>query len=417
MAHGTGPSMPPDELARMLDLLTEQVVRYRVDDLCIVYCNRAYASQFKADPDDLIGTPLTGMLNDREMAGLHAQLGRLGPEAPHLRDTEPRPASRTPGMWIEWADRYLPLPTGAEILAVGRDVTERHLAEQRLAASESMFRTLAEASSDLVWRLQVTPEPRLTYVSPSVETLLGWDKERLLGDPEQILHVLDDDGRTAFARALAGDEPPERFDLQFRRPDDTWVTIEMHVARIPGGWQGIGRDVTEMRQMQDGLADLALRDPLTGAANRRLLSMLLDAALTRNAREGTSLVLSYIDLDDFKPVNDVFGHAAGDMVLLEVARRLTSTVRGADIVARIGGDEFVVVHEAEPGAAERILRRLVEVLSPPYLLPDGSEVLCPPSVGAAVSTDHADADDLLAAADEAMYAAKRAHRAARRAHV
>lgn len=165
--------LPEGELARMLDLLSEPVARYRVDDLRLVYCNRAWAAQFRADPTELIGTPIDRLLNPVEIEGLHLQLARLGPENPYLRDVEPRPASRTPGRWVEWADRYLPLPGGGEVLAVGRDVTERHLAEQRLAASEVLFRTLAEAASDLVWRLTVTPVGELSYVSPAIETLTG----------------------------------------------------------------------------------------------------------------------------------------------------------------------------------------------------------------------------------------------------
>ncbi len=410
------PGLPDAELARTLDLLSEQVARYRVDDLRLTYCNRAWANQFRREPGELIGTPIDQLLNESERAGLWAQLARLGPDTPFLRDAEPRPASRNADRWVEWADRYLPLPGGAEVLAVGRDVTERHNAELRLAASEDLFRSLAEAATDLVWRLTATPAVGLSYVSPSLEALTGWQAPEVTGDLDRLRGVLDEHGSEVLDRALAGDQPPERFDMRMRRADGGWVTLEMHVARLPDGWQGIGRDVTQLRRLQQELADLALRDPLTGLANRRLLGILLDAALARVERTGAPLLVSLVDLDDFKRVNDEYGHAAGDAVLRQVGQRLHATVRGADVVARLGGDEFVTVHETDRGGAEVILRRLAAVLTPAYVLPDGTLVRCLPSIGSASSHDSTAAQDLLAAADEAMYRAKRAHRADRDAN-
>lgn len=402
--------LPDAELARTLDLLSEAVARYRVDDRRLTYCNRAWADQFRREPDDLIGTPIDELLNDSERAGLWAQLARLGPDTPFLRDPEIRPASRNPNRWVEWADRYLPLPGGAEVLAVGRDVTERHNAELRLAASEDLFRSLAEAATDLVWRLTAAG---LTYVSPSVEALTGWRAAEVTGDLRRLRAVLDEHGNGIVDRALAGEEPPERFDMRMRRMDGGWVTLEMHVARLPDGWQGIGRDVTQLRRLQQELADLALKDPLTGLANRRLLEILLDAALARAERNGEPLLVSLVDLDDFKRVNDEHGHAAGDAVLRQLGQRLQATVRGADVVARLGGDEFVTVHEADHGGAEAILRRLGAVLTPAYVLPNGTLMTCLPSIGSASSHDNATAEGILAAADAAMYRAKREHRAAR----
>ncbi|MDO8121728.1 diguanylate cyclase [Isoptericola sp. b490] len=407
---GAGPWLPDGELARTLDLLSELVVRYRVDDLKLVYCNRAWAGQFREDPASLLGRPLDQLLNDAEMAGLRAQLSRLGPDAPFLHDERPRPASRDRERWVEWTDRYLPLPGGPEVLAVGRDVTERHNAQLALAASENLFRTLAESATDLVWRLGTDP-PALTYLSPSIERIAGWPADRITGDVERLRGYLDDDGRQVLERALAGDQPPDRFDLRLQRADGAWVTLEMQVARLPDGWQGIGRDVTKIRELQTELEDLALRDPLTGLANRRLLAVLLEAGLARAARTGAHLVVSLVDLDDFKAVNDEHGHAAGDAVLQEAARRLTEGVRGADVVARLGGDEFVTVHETDATGGRAVLRRLAQVLSPPYRLPSGAEVVCAPSIGTADSAHHSEAADLLAAADSAMYAAKRRHRA------
>jgi len=402
-------------LAQTLDLLAERVARYRAADLVIVYCNRSWAAQFAAEPEELVGQPITTFLDPQEVRGLYAQLARLSPAAPFLHDTEVRPASREPGRWIEWSDRYLTGPDGPDILAVGRDVTERREAEARLAESEARFRGLAEHSSDLIFRLSVKPVPHLSYASPSIERLTGWPASAFATDLGLLLEKTDDDGRGVVAAAVEGVDPPERFDLRIRRPDGTWTALELQVVRMPDGWQGMARDVTEVRRLQDDLATLALHDPLTGLANRRLLDLLLEPALARSQRTGGTILVTYLDLDDFKVVNDTYGHAAGDDVLVEVARRLAGTVRGADVVARLGGDEFVTLHESEQCGTEAVLERIASALEAPYLLPDGTTMPCRASIGHVTTSGEVSAAELLDQADAAMYMVKRARRAARSA--
>ena len=137
----------------------------------------------------------------------------------------------------------------------------------------------------------------------------------------------------------------------------------MQTTRIRGGLQGVSRDVTELRHLQEKLEALALRDPLTGLANRRLFNELLDADLARTQRSGLPLAVAFLDLDGFKNVNDTYGHDVGDLVLCETARRLVSTVRGADIVARLGGDEFVVVYEPNDPNSSNLIERMDRALS------------------------------------------------------
>ena len=139
--------------------------------------------------------------------------------------------------------------------------------------------------------------------------------------------------------------------------------------------QGVTRDVTELRRLQDRLAALALRDPLTGLANRRLLDELLDAELARTQRSEVPLAVAYIDLDGLKQVNDTYGHDAGDMVLCETARRLVAIVRGADVVARLGGDEFVVVYEPNDPSSDRLVDRIDEALVEPIEIGKGARLL------------------------------------------
>ncbi|MEO5839580.1 MAG: sensor domain-containing diguanylate cyclase [Acidimicrobiales bacterium] len=396
-------------VAGMLDALPERVIRYRLADLTVTYCNVAWAAGHNLEPAQIIGRTLDELLTTAEKVGLESQLRRLGPDTPLLADEIARPAPNAPGQWVEWVDQYLPGPDGAEVLAVGRDVTGRYIAELNLAASEARFRDLADQSADVVWRFVTEPFPHFDYVSPSVENILGYPPSMFLGDLAPFLDILDDEGRALIAAALRGRPMPERQDFRYRTSDGSIVIGEMQTTSISGGLQGVSRDVTELRNLQANLAALALRDPLTGLANRRLLDELLDAGLAHAQRDNLTLAVAYIDLDGFKKVNDAYGHDAGDVVLCETARRLLSIVRTADLVARLGGDEFVIVYEPNQSGSEGLIARINEVLAMPISVSPIVAVFCQASVGYAdTRTAGRDRPALLAAADAAMYDAKRA---------
>ena len=400
------------DAAAMLDLLPERVNRYRLTDLAITYCNAAWAAQYGVDPGDAIGRHLDELLSPDEMNGLRQQLAVLGPDNPVLIDPVPRAVPNAPGQWLEWVDRYLPSPEGGEILSVGRDVTARHLAEIQLADSEARFRDLADKSSDIVWHLWFEPQPHFDYVSPSVESILGYPPAFFLDDFSRLVDVVDEDGRSRIQRAISGEQPLQRFDFRLRHADGSWVVVETRSTTVTKGMQGVTRDVTELRRLQEATAALALRDPLTGLANRRLFDELLDAELARTERAGVPLAVAYIDLDGLKQVNDTHGHDAGDHVLCESARRLVEVV-GADVVARLGGDEFAIVYEPDDASSTGLVDRIDAALALPFAIPAGVSVSCAASIGYAdTATVTGGAAELLAAADGAMYRVKRARRAA-----
>jgi len=335
---------------------------------------------------------------------------RIGPigdfQKTLIPDAAPREDSYQPGRWIQWVDRYLP---SRQIIAVGRDVTEQHDAELRLAESEARFRQLADHSVDVVWRLVDRPEPHFDYLSPSVEQMLGHPAAYFMEDLGRMIELLDDDSRRLVEGALAGTQLPQRCDLRYVLHDGRVVIAELQTSAVPGGVQGVSRDVTELRRLQEHLAGLALRDPLTGLANRRLLQELLEAGLTRTKRTGETLAVAYADLDGFKFVNDTYGHDAGDTVLCETSRRLVSVARSADVVARVGGDEFVIVYETGTAGADQLVARLDAALCAPLLLAGTTTVTCRASIGHADTRRFGhDAGVLLAAADAAMFEVKRA---------
>ena len=197
-----------------------------------------------------------------------------------------------------------------------------------------------------------------------------------------MLDILDDNGRRAIDLALRGERPLSRMDFHLRHADGSIMIGETQTTAVQDAVQGVTRDVTELRRLQDRLAALALRDPLTGLANRRLLDELLDAELARTQRGGVALAVAYIDLDGLKQVNDTYGHDAGDVVLCEAASRLVAIVRGADVMARLGGDEFVIVYEPTDPISDRLVDR-IDAAAEPIEVASGASVCCPASIGTA----------------------------------
>jgi diguanylate cyclase (GGDEF)-like protein/PAS domain S-box-containing protein len=394
----------------MLDVLPERVIRFSLPDLTILYCNAAWAAGHHLTPAEVVGRTMDDLLSPAGRADLELQLVRLSPQNPLVVDTTARPAPNAPGRWVEWVDQYLPSADGAEVLAVGRDVTERHIAELYLADSEARFRDLADKTADVVWRFFTEPFPHFDYLSPSIENILGYPASYFLDDFNRLLDILDEDGRELIRHSFDGERMPLRYDLRYRCADGSTVIFETQTTDIPGGMQGVSRDVTELRNLQDSLAVLALRDPLTGLANRHLLHELLDAALARTERVGLPLAVAFLDLDGLKIVNDTYGHDAGDLVLCETATRLQSLARTADVVARLGGDEFVIVYEpAMDVSSDRFIERIHDVLSSPIAITETIFVSCTASIGHADTRTVGRAPaTLLAAADRAMYQAKRA---------
>ncbi len=405
------PDLHAEQLAEMLAGMPERVVRYRVRDHVIRYCNPAWAAGHGATPAELRGRCLDELLSADERAGLATQLARLGPDRRHLVDPTPRRAPEAPDRWLSWTDQIL--GDGHEVLTIGRDVTERHLAELQLADSEARYRSLAEQSADVIFRFSMTPVPHFSYLSPSVERVIGYRAADLEADLALFMDVLDDAGRAFVSQAINGQPVPDRYDLRFTHPSGRVVIGEMQITIVDDGIQGIGRDVTEVRALQAELLALALRDPLTGLANRRLLDELLAGAIHRSRRSGDDLSVAYIDLDRFKHINDTYGHEAGDAVLCEVVRRVLSTVRAADVVSRVGGDEFVIVHDAADNGDDGLIARITDALSEPIEVGSGVRVRCTASIGEAdTRTVGWDPAALVAAADAAMYRIKRGRRAA-----
>jgi diguanylate cyclase (GGDEF)-like protein/PAS domain S-box-containing protein len=282
------------------------------------------------------------------------------------------------------------------------------LADEAMRASEERFRALAENVPMGVFFSEVGL--RLGYVNDRFAELWGQPVSAVVG--MGWLDSVHEDDRPGLLDALSAVLIGEPFDkeVRLRRADELrWLRARAVPVSLPGhgaGFVGSIEDVTESRRHEEQLAHQATHDPLTGLPNRVLLAPRLEDALAR-----APVALLFFDLDDFKLVNDTFGHVVGDDLLVTVAARLTDGVRPDDMVVRLGGDEFVVLcHVATTEDATRMAERLRTAVSRPAVL-DGTEVAVSASVGVVLAEGRQDAEGLLRDADVAMYQAKQAGKA------
>ena len=258
----------------------------------------------------------------------------------------------------------------------------------------------------------VDHEGHFLYVSASFERIFGYSPAEVLG--RLTFDLIHPDDRAATiqqaAQVMAG-ELQRHFRNRYIHKDGHAVDIQWSARWHPqhGVRIAVGREVTELRRAEQQLEHLADHDPLTNLPNRHRLQRELQYAIAHAAQTGDGLSVLYLDLDGFKGVNDRGGHDAGDRLLREVAQRLQQGLRQGDLVARVGGDEFVALLPGcrDTEAARAVANELCNHLRPPYALPDGLYRL-DASVGiACFPADGSDPDALLAHADRAMYAAKR----------
>jgi diguanylate cyclase (GGDEF)-like protein/PAS domain S-box-containing protein len=280
-----------------------------------------------------------------------------------------------------------------------------------LESSERRFRSLVTNSTDVI--MIVGRDGRIAYQSPSLERVLGHAPSSRLGHPVGVLaHPHDAEYfRTALTELATTAGAERTLELRTRHADGSWRIIEATAKNLLDDPAVAGivincRDVTERRTLEEQLKHEALHDPLTTLANRALFVDRVGHALSRRDNPNATGVL-FMDLDDFKTINDSLGHAAGDELLQAVAQRLRGNLRLEDTVARLGGDEFaVLVEDADVDTVVQVGSRLLEALRAPFEI-GGKQVHVGASVGAAMSgVDNRDAEVLLRNADVAMYTAK-----------
>ena len=281
--------------------------------------------------------------------------------------------------------------------------------------SEARFGSLVQHSSDLITVLDATG--LVVYQSPSIERVLGYSADELVGTRFERLLQPGEEGRLphVLADPTAHATGTEALECSLRHKDGEVRQFEVLYTDLLDDENVHGvvlnsRDVSERKAFEEQLAHQAFHDPVTNLANRALFVEQVRHAVPRARREGGRLAVMFMDLDDFKTINDSLGHAAGDAVLLEIAKRLDGSIRPSDTAARFGGDEFAVLLEDVGSAqdAADTAERILESLAAPLRL-DGKELFVGCSLGISIAEGDTvtGADELIRNADAAMYIAKR----------
>ena len=334
------------------------------------------------------------MLKDRLSGDPHIGVLAVYGQQPALADLSPA----------------LEILAGQAALAVERVTLTQEVIRQR---GQALFRTLVRNTSDAI--LIIGDDGVVAYATPSAAAIFGdveVEGNRLedLVDPEtraDVARVMD----LILAGITAG---THGFLLRIERLDGRDAVLEVRSSdlrgdRTVGGMVLTLRDVTEQHQLEQELKHQAYHDALTGLPNRVLFAERVADALDHARRTERTVGVLFVDLDDFKVVNDTMGHGTGDELLAAVAGRLAASVRPSDTAARLGGDEFALLIDDAPDAetVEVFAERIVAAFTGPFTLSD-AEVIATATVGVATSVDTTDADELLRHADLALYAAKAA---------
>jgi len=289
-----------------------------------------------------------------------------------------------------------------------------------LRAAAAKYKELVERVPAIVYAADFGADGAWRFVSPRVEELLGFSAETWTHDPGfwwSRVHPDDRDRVLADEIESSGLPAGMRSTFEYRMIDHAgrvrWVRDEAVVVvpedGSPSHWSGFLVDVTDRRALEEQLQHQAFHDPLTGLANRALFTDRVGHALARSARSRSSLAVLFLDLDDFKMVNDGMGHDAGDTLLVAVGEALQACLRPMDTAARLGGDEFAVLLEDLEGteAAGEVADRILGALAHPFPI-GGRQVVIGASIGIAGPTTRREgAAEILRNADSAMYAAKR----------
>lgn len=312
-------------------------------------------------------------------------------------------------------------------------IAEQQQATDALRKSEAHFRTMTENSVDVLWKLDAGYH--FTYVSPADEKRRGYRADEVLG--QHVFSMFNDKGINDIVIAKIQREEAERkgerltditFEAKLKCKDGSWIwgeviyNYELDAAGKVIGFYGTSREITERKQMQDQVHQLAFYDPLTKLPNRNLLNDRLSQARTISKRKKTYGALMFLDLDNFKPINDLHGHIAGDLLLVEVGERLKKCVREMDTVARFGGDEYIIViseldtdYAKSEEQAQRVAEKIRLSIAERYKLTVNYdeqtnklvEHSCTASIGVVLFLgQEVSIDDLFKQADSSMYEAK-----------
>ena len=302
----------------------------------------------------------------------------------------------------------------SHFVAIKHDTTERKQAQEALQTAESHYRRMFENS--VLGIFQITPEGRFIRVNPALARLAGYDSpQEFLDQVSSVLGLyVDLERRKELLARLAAGHPVSDFELEMKHKSGEVRAVLLRVHSVTGAGgtvlhnEGTVEDITERKRAEERVRYLAYHDALTGLPNSTMFEGCFAQALVEARGRNGPLALLWIDIDNFKFINDSLGHSVGDALLREIGQRLQGLVRDQDTVARVGGDEFLMlltkIHD--PSQVNSVADRIRSELGREYVL-EGRQINVTCSVGSSVfPKDGADKETLMRNADQALYAAK-----------
>ena len=292
------------------------------------------------------------------------------------------------------------------------DITARKRMEEELRKAKERYRNILVNSLEGIF--MATVDGRITAVNPAMAKLYGYNSPEEMIDSVRNLaleHWVHPEKRDQMLKDLIRTDHLSGYEIEIRRRDGEhiWISLSIRAVRNDMGVleaiEGIAVDVTEKKRSVQELSVRANTDPLTGLANRTHMEQSLEHMLAQAKRSQKNVGVLFIDLDKFKPINDTYGHEAGDTLLREVSARLKARLREADLAARMGGDEFVIILWDIRSVEDlyRVATPLLEELNKPYIWED-KELRVGASIGGCMFPDHGTTPgELLRCADKAMY--------------
>ncbi len=301
------------------------------------------------------------------------------------------------------------------ILGNTMDVTERRETERALRESEERYRTIIENIEDGYYEVDL--KGNFIFFNDACKAILGYEKDEMVGVNYRKMADAGIAGKVFefFNRVYTTGKPEKRVEWETMKKDGSRTHVEASISLIrnaesePTGFRGIVHDITERKKTEQVIAHLAYHDPLTGLPNRILFKDRLAMAIAQSKRKELKFALLMLDLDKFKDINDTLGHSVGDRLLRSAGERLSGILRKVDTVARMGGDEFLILLNdmALEENASSIAQKILRIFQKPFIL-DQHERVVTTSIGIAVYPgDGDDEETLMKNVDVALYRAKR----------
>ena len=393
---------------KLVELLPDGIVVFR--NGIILYANRA--ARKYTDGNDPIGSSIYSFIHcdDHEKMKQWTSEVKKGHDVPNMEIRMNRPDGKT--TYVDVSIVSIIHENDRAKLAVFRDITEMKMSELALKESEERYRLLAENSIDLIQLVDL--DGMVTYASPSHKMVLGYEPQEYVGKwvfyrPDE---GVDNDFQTVFMNMMVT-QKPFTYEIARRHKDGQQVWIEMKGTPMfdeEGYFKNmmlVGREITEQKKYQNQLEHLSFHDTLTNVPNRRLFGKVLEQAI-RDAESGQCQpAVMFMDLDKFKEINDTYGHEAGDELLQQFVKRVKGCIRESDILARFGGDEFVIVLRDMEDVAQiiTVADRIFDTLQRPWNVAD-HQIVTTSSIGIALYEKGDKEKELLHKADTALYQAK-----------